>query len=102
MIDGARAMVVSLDVTPAPGSRATRLTAKADIATQDGSAVEIDPPLHAARPRIVRWQGPGNQLIRDTQSIEVPATGTEQWTVTVEIPDDTVVSVGISGDSVAD
>jgi hypothetical protein len=100
VVDGARAVVVELDVVPATGSTGTRLTVRADVATQDGSAVEIDPPLHAPRPEIVQWQGPGNRIIRGMATIEVPANGTERWAVTVKIPDNTVVSVGISGDAV--
>ncbi len=102
VIEGGRAMVVDLDVTPVAGSAATRLTARADVATQDGSAVESDPPLGAPRPQVIQWQGPRNRIIRDAATIEIPANGPERWTVTVAIPDDTVVSLGVSGEAVAD
>ena len=100
VVEGERAVVLDVDVTHAAGSSGTRLTARADVATQDGSAVETDPPLHAPEPRVVHWQGPGNRTFRDTKTIEVPANGTERWTITVKVPDDTMVTVGISGEAV--
>lgn len=98
--DGDPVIRLNFSLIAAAGSTATRVTLDAAVAVQDGDAVEDEPPAGAAKPRLVRWEGPDGLAVTTDAELCVSSDQEGPWTAVVTANGDIAVGLTLRAASV--
>lgn len=93
--DGKPGISLELELTPAPSTAGTQLSARAEVLTQDGT-VEADAPVGARVPYVISWCGPNGPMAEDCWAVESRSEQPERWTLTIGIPDDAAIDIRVA------
>jgi hypothetical protein len=99
--DNAVLMVARFEVKHANDSLGTLISAFPGVVL-DGSAIEVEPPVGAAQPRVVRWRDPEQNTYEadGDQSVIVPAESKGIWEVVMLAPEDVMIQLELRTESI--